>query len=45
LLSAEPISESILEKDSLLEVVEVELSEVLLVVELEFEFRRLVKES
>lgn len=45
MLSAEPISESILEKDSLLEVVEVELSEVLLVVELEFEFRRLVKES
>ena len=45
LLSAEPISDSILEKDSLLELVEVELSEVLFVVELESEFRRLVKES
>jgi predicted P-loop ATPase/GTPase len=47
-LNAEPISESSLVNDAVLEVLELlelELSEVLLVVELESEFSKLVKES
>jgi hypothetical protein len=44
-LSAEPISESSLENDVLLELVDVSLVDVLLVVLLSVEFSRLVSES